>query len=564
MTASGCKWFFYKMRIFRPRLQTPYVCASCTRRIAATFVRPSRNNGATQPAAAAHLSTAQLRPLVQSRTTRSGSIPSQHGSHRYSTTKTSRGHLRVAIIGSGPAGFYTAHRLLSKVQDAVIDMYEQLPVPYGLVRFGVAPDHPEVKNCQDTFEEVAQSSRFNYIGNVRVGHDIELARLKPHYDAILFSYGASEDRKLGIPGEELPGVYSAREFVGWYNGLPEFQDLSPQLQAGEQAVVIGQGNVALDVARILLTPVDALRNTDIPDQAIQILSESKVRSVRVVGRRGPVQAAFTVKEARELMHIPPVAFEPIDPSLYPPDIKKLPRVQKRIAEVLLKGTKLNPHDAPRSWALDFLKAPTAMNTDSSQLASITFKHQQFAPDADPFDKLARVVPTDKETTLEASLAFRSVGYKSTALNGLSELGVLFDSKMGIIPNDIHGRVISPSIGPGNLTAGHVHGLYCAGWVKRGPTGVIASTMQDAFTSADVIAHDWQADVPFLNDASSGSGSTGLGWDGVKEDVIAKGVRPLSWADWKRIDEAERARGKSNGKEREKFGSIKEMLAALDS
>jgi adrenodoxin-NADP+ reductase len=197
--------------------------------------------------------------------------------------------LRVAIIGSGPAGFYTAYRLMNKVQDAVIDMYEQLPVPYGLVRFGVAPDHPEVKNCQSTFEEVALSPRFNYIGNVRVGHDIQLPQLKPHYDAMLFSYGASEDRKLGIPGEDLPGVFSAREFVGWYNGLPQFQGLKPQLLEGDQAVVIGQGNVAMDVARILLTPVDTLRSTDITEQALQTLSESKVRSVRVVGRRGPVQ-----------------------------------------------------------------------------------------------------------------------------------------------------------------------------------------------------------------------------------------------------------------------------------
>jgi adrenodoxin-NADP+ reductase len=184
---------------------------------------------------------------------------------------------------------------MNKKQDAIIDMYEQLPVPYGLVRYGVAPDHPEVKNCQDTFEEVAQSPRFNYIGNVRVGYDIELVKMKPHYDAILFSYGASEDRQLGIPGEDLPGVYSARSFVGWYNALPQFRGLEPNLQAGEQAVVIGQGNVALDVARILLSPVDSLRHTDISEQAIQTLSESRVRSVRVVGRRGPIQVCLLMR-----------------------------------------------------------------------------------------------------------------------------------------------------------------------------------------------------------------------------------------------------------------------------
>ncbi|KAE8853938.1 hypothetical protein HRS9122_00930 [Pyrenophora teres f. teres] len=451
---------------------------------------------------------------------------------------------------------------MNKNKDAVVDMYEQLPVPYGLVRYGVAPDHAEVKNCQDTFEEAAQSPRFNYVGNVRVGHDIELVKMKPHYYAILFSYGASEDRQLGIPGENLPGVYSARSFVAWYNGLPEFKSLNPNLQAGEQAVVIGQGNVALDVARMLLTPVHVLQKTDIAEQAIQTLSESKVHSVRVVGRRGPIQAAFTVKEARELMNLPSVAFEPIDRSLYPADIKKLPRVQKRIGEVLLKGSKTGNQDASKRWALDFMQAPKSMQANHGHLSSLTFTKQQFVPDGDPFDQTTRVMPTNEETSLEASLAFRSVGYKSTALPGLSDIGVPFDEKLGIIPNDMHGRIITPSAGPGNLTAGHVPGLYCAGWVKRGPTGVIASTMQDAFASADTILQDWEQHVPFLNDTSGDHTSTGLGWHGIQKEVEARGVRPLSWTDWKKIDQAERARGKEKGKEREKFQSVEDMLVVL--
>ncbi|KAF3052294.1 NADPH-adrenodoxin reductase [Didymella keratinophila] len=505
-----------------------------------------------------------LRPLKATSNPATKFLSTQRNA--YSTAVPPRKGLRIAIIGSGPAGFYTAHRLLHKVQDAVIDMYEQLPVPYGLVRFGVAPDHPEVKNCQDTFEEVAQSPRFNYIGNVRVGHDIELARMKPHYDAMLFSYGADEDRRLGIPGEDLKGIFSARAFVGWYNGLPQFQNLQPDLQSGEHAVVVGQGNVALDVARILLAPLDHLRKTDITEQAIQTLSESKIKHIRVVGRRGPLQVAFTVKEARELMKIPSVAFHPIDRSFYPAEIKKLPRVQKRTAEVLLKGSTATPEEVDRSWTLDFLRAPASMNADegSSHLSSMTFRKQQFLPDADPIDPSARVQATEEEITVPASLAFRSVGYKSTAIPGLSDLSVPFDSKLGIIPNDIHGRVVSPDLGPGNLTAGHLPGLYCAGWVKRGPTGVIASTMQDAFTSADVIAQDWENDAKFLNDAQGEDKSTHLGWDGVKPEVEAKGVRPLNWADWKRIDEAERARGKAKGKEREKFASVAEMLKALDA
>jgi adrenodoxin-NADP+ reductase len=215
----------------------------------------------------------------------------------------------MAVIGSGPAGFYTAYKVMERIGNAVIDMYEQLPVPFGLVRFGVAPDHPEVKvkerphilrqaltaaqNCQDKFQEVAESPNFNFIGNIGIGSEpgcVPLASIVPHYDAILFAYGASEDRKLGIPGENtLKGIYSARAFVGWYNGLPEYADLAPDLSQGEEAVVIGQGNVALDVARILLSDVDALRKTDITEVSLEALTRNRVKSVRVVGRRGPMQ-----------------------------------------------------------------------------------------------------------------------------------------------------------------------------------------------------------------------------------------------------------------------------------
>lgn len=275
---------------------TPYICARCTRRIAAPSKVITIHNGSKRTfwsPATAHRRSPQHRPFIRAPAHDTRTAPSPRR-HAYSTAVTTRKTPRIAIIGSGPAGFYTAYRLMNKLQDAVIDMYEQLPVPYGLVRFGVAPDHPEVKNCQDTFEDVALSPRFHYVGNVRVGHDIELSKLKPHYDAMLFSYGASEDKQLGIPGEAIQGVFSARAFVGWYNGLPQFQGLKPQLQAGEQAVVIGQGNVAMDVARILLSPVDSLRSTDITDEALQTLSTSRVRSVKVVGRRGPIQVNSSI------------------------------------------------------------------------------------------------------------------------------------------------------------------------------------------------------------------------------------------------------------------------------
>lgn len=273
-------------------LRIPYICANCIRHFGSASRRPdgfAAKNTFQYDRRKAFTSSA-----IQPITLRASQFPSLRSApNNVYSTAASKKPFRIAIIGSGPAGFYTAYRLMNKIQDAVVDMYEQLPVPYGLVRFGVAPDHPEVKNCEEKFEEVAESSRFNYIGNVKVGYDVDLVKMKPHYDAILFSYGASEDRKLGIPGEDLKGVYSAREFVGWYNGLPQFQHLAPDLQAGEQAVVIGQGNVALDVARILLTPVETLRSTDITEQAIQTLSQSRIRSVKVVGRRGPLQVSRT-------------------------------------------------------------------------------------------------------------------------------------------------------------------------------------------------------------------------------------------------------------------------------
>ncbi|PMD23398.1 mitochondrial putative NADPH:adrenodoxin oxidoreductase [Hyaloscypha hepaticicola] len=398
----------------------------------------------------------------------------------------------MAVIGSGPAGFYTAYKVMSKIENSVVDMYEHLPVPFGLVRFGVAPDHPEVKNCQDKFEEVADSPRFNFIGNISIGdHDaaLPLRTLLPHYDAVLFAYGASRDRTLGIPGEDtLKGIYSARAFVGWYNGLPEYSDLAPDLTQGEEAVVIGQGNVALDVARILLQDPNILRSTDITGNAIETLQKSKVKRVRVVGRRGPLQAAFTIKEVRELMKLPPVAFHPVDESLIPEDIKSLPRPTRRIMEVLKKG------------------------------------------------------------------------YKSEGLPGFSELGIPFEDRLGIIPNDHLGRVINDNEGwSESSTAKPIPGMYCAGWVKRGPTGVIASTMEDAFSTAESITMDWYGHLPFLNE---GKGS-GQGWEGVKEEAERRGCRRVSWEDWKRIDAVEKAAGQRKGKEREKFTKVEDMLAVLD-
>ncbi|KAI1948508.1 NADPH-adrenodoxin reductase [Ophidiomyces ophidiicola] len=507
--------------------------------------------------------------------------PRWHSRRTYSShvTQSSR-PFRVAVIGSGPAGFYATYKLMTKIENAFVDMYEQLPVPFGLVRYGVAPDHPEVKNCQEKFTEVAGSSRFNFIGNIDLGTTLPLKALKPHYDAILFSYGASKDKLLGLPGENFCGIYSARAFVGWYNGLPEYRELHPELDRGEEAVVIGQGNVAMDVARVLLTDVDVLRKTDMAEHALEGLSRSKIKRVRVVGRRGPMQGAYTIKELRELIQLPSVSFEPIPEILFPPPptIKSLPRAQKRITQLLAKGSPTNSSSTNKSWSLDFLLSPYSFHASDTQpdhLSYIKFTRNQLDP-SDPFSPTARAMPRlgddgkAMQADIPASVCFRSIGYKSLPLQGFDDLNIPFDVSRGIIPNDGQGRVINsssdPSLSPKDIPT-HLPGLYCAGWVKRGPTGVIASTMTDAFDTAEAIVADWthhlgaSSGAPtFLN--SGEGGATGLGWDGVRGEAEKLGLRPTSWQDWEAIDRVEMERGQAKGKIREKFGCVKEMLDVL--
>jgi adrenodoxin-NADP+ reductase len=427
---------------------------------------------------------------------------------------------------------------MREVQGTRVDMYEQLPVPFGLVRFGVAPDHPEVKNCQDTFEEVAAAPNFEFIGNVNLGSDLKLEVLARHYDAVVFAYGASKDRKLGLPGEDRAHVYSARAFVGWYNGLPEYRHLDPDLRAGDTAVVVGQGNVALDVVRTLLSPLDHLRKTDMTEYALDTLAKSTIKHVRVVGRRGPLQAAFTIKEVRELLHLEDVSFTPIPDDLFPPDLKNLPRPKRRLLELLKKGN--SNTEASKSWSLEFLLAPKELVWADDGLRGVLFSQTKLE---DPESPDSKVTATNETRLIPASTLFRSIGYKSEAIPGLEELGVEFDDRTGTIKHDGEGRILPK--GPQTLP------LYCSGWVKRGPTGVIASTMTDAFQTAEAMVQDWRR--------QKWTTTTKDGWDGVKSE--APNVRPLHWSDWHKIDRAEKAKGAERGKPREKFGQVDDMLAA---
>ena len=466
--------------------------------------------------------------------------------------------LRLAIIGSGPAGFYTARRLMSEVKDVAIDMYEQLPVPFGLVRFGVAPDHPEVKNCQDTFAEMAEDKRFTFIGNIKVGDQLPLRYLVPNYHAIVFAYGASKDRQLGLGAgadDAADNVYSARAFVGWYNGLPEYRHLDPDLTTGDSAVIIGQGNVAMDVARTLLTEVDVLRKTDITGWALERLAQSRLKHVRVVGRRGPLQAAFTIKEVRELMQIPNTHFRPIPKNLFPPDIPSLPRPQKRLMQLLQSPPACGP-EAEKSWGLDFLLSPKSLNRVEGTFTGVNFTRNVLS---DPLSVTSAVRPDSEHktpVTIPASVLFRSIGYQSEPMAEFEGLGVDFDLQKGVISHDGLGRII-PFAGK---KEGPFPRLYCTGWVKRGPTGVIASTMSDAFSTAEVIATDW-ASKP---DSVTLHGYELRGWAGVKNLAQKDGhsLHPIHWQDWKKIDEVERQQGQRRDVVREKLGTVEEMLDVL--
>ncbi|KAF9934360.1 hypothetical protein BGZ67_003869 [Mortierella alpina] len=438
-------------------------------------------------------------------------------------------------------------------------MFEALPVPHGLVRFGVAPDHPEVKNVINTFDEVAENPNFTFIGNTSVGTyvtpgskkaDLEISDLQPHYDAILLSYGAHEDRLLGVPNEQsLKGVMAARSFVGFYNGLPSEQGLDVDLSQSETAVVIGQGNVALDVARILLTPLDELKKTDLTEKTIKILEKSRVKHVHVIGRRGPLEVAFTAKELREMLHLPNTTFH-MDQDLLASEMeragKTLDRPRKRLMGLLEKGIKESKPDQPKSWSLQFLRSPLAFTgtdeSSGSQLKAIELGINRLEGD----NNSRKAVATGAKETLDCGLAFRSIGYKSVGIQG-----VPFDERKGIVPN-MDGKVL-------DAEQNIVPGLYASGWLKRGPIGVIATTMADAYQTADTIIADWTTGKPMLMaDSSPKEGCKAL-----LELLHSKGHRTVSYKDWKKIEQKEFDLGAKVGKPREKFLTVEEMLKVLD-
>lgn len=451
--------------------------------------------------------------------------------------------LRVAVVGSGPSGFYAAEHLQKTQPGIEIDMFDRLPTPYGLVRGGVAPDHPKIKSVTRIYDRIAAQPGFRFLGNVHVGSDLTHAELLSHYDAVLYTVGAQTDRSLGIPGEGLRGSHAATEFVGWYNGHPDFRDFQVDLNV-EAAAVIGVGNVAMDVARILASRTADLAATDLAAHALAALETSRVRTIYVLGRRGPVQAAFTNPELREFGELPDadVIVDPRDLELDALSAAELAAAEDRTAEknmaTLREYAARLSLGRPRRIVLKFLTSPVEI-LGAERVEGIRIVRNQLVDDGRGG---IRAVATDETEVLPVGLVFRSVGYKGVALPGLP-----FDDRAGTIPNAA-GRVLTA---PG--AADTLPGVYVAGWIKRGPSGVIGTNKPCAVESAEQLLADREAGrLP----APSGDRAA------LDAMLAGRGVRVVTFADWRKLDQLETEQGKAAGRPRLKFTRIDEMLEAL--
>ncbi len=448
---------------------------------------------------------------------------------------------RIAIVGSGPSGFYAAEALLGAEEKLTVDMYDRLPTPFGLVRYGVAPDHAKIKNVTKKYEKTASNSSFRFIGNVDVGVDISVEDLRQYYDAILFASGAQMDRHLGIPGEDLKGSHPATEFVAWYNGHPDFSDKKFDL-SHQTAIVIGVGNVAVDVARILAKTKDELKDSDIAQHALDALEASKIRDVHLVGRRGPAQAAFTPQELKELGELEDCDLV-IDRSvldLNPESLEELDepknRNARKIVDMLTKLADRPPgeEEKTRRLFLHFLKSPTQIAGEGKMARAVLETNKLTG---DPGEQ--KSTGTGATETVECGLLFRSVGYRGTAIPG-----VPFHEAWGIIENE-EGRITDDGK--------PVPGLYAAGWIKRGPSGIIGTNKPCSIETVKNLL----ADLPSLEPCSERDVQQLL------DDLAGKGVKVVDYAAWRKIDAAEIARGQAKGKPREKFVTVDDMLKAAD-
>jgi ferredoxin--NADP+ reductase len=439
---------------------------------------------------------------------------------------------RVAIVGAGPAGAFAAAALLRHVGNAEVDLFERLPTPWGLLRGGVAPDHQEIKRLQDTFDRQTLRRGCRFLGNVEVGRDVTHEELTRHYTAVVYATGAQTDKSLGIPGEDLPGSWAATEFVAWYNGHPDYRDLEFDLSC-ERAVVIGNGNVAADVTRLLTRGPDELARTDVADHALEALRRSAIREVVVLGRRGPAQAAFTSAELRELGSL-----EGVDLRVDPAEVELDPLSAEWLAEQgtftarknvqLLREFADRPPriDAPRRIELRFLTSPVEITPEA-----VVVRRNEIVKD----DRgLLRARATDAPAeTIEAGLVLRSVGYQAVPLPG-----VPFDERAFVLPNE-SGRVLDAP------------GVYTVGWIKRGPTGILGTNKRDAEETIACLAEDFRRGA--LSEPEANGPIDGL--------LAERKVGVVNVEGWRAIDGRELEAGRSADRPRVKLASRDELLAA---
>ena len=450
---------------------------------------------------------------------------------------------RVAIVGSGPAAFYSAMELLRHDDPMVsVDMLERLPTPYGLVRGGVAPDHEKIKSVTKIFERAAGHPRFRFFGNVEFGKDIQRLDLLQRYHAVIYAFGSRTDRHLNIIGETLQGSHAATEFVGWYNGHPDYRHHQFDLTS-KRVAIIGMGNVAIDCARILCQDPENLAKTDIAQHALEALRQSEVEEVFLIGRRGPVQAAFTPAEVRELLHLPKV-----DAVMRASDLE-LDEHSKEELSKASRNTKLNMeilqqiHDQgdrgnPRKLHLCFLISPTKIE-GSERVKGLELVHNEIVKEGG----VLRAKATDEVMHLNVDMVFRSIGYMGEAIPGLP-----FDDRRGTLPND-QGQLLD------GVDGKLLNQEYTAGWIKRGPSGVIGTNKQDATETVSRLKKNWQ---------TSPTPQPKLVQHDLLDLLNEKQIQFVSFEDWKKLDKFEIEQGQQNGKSRHKICEVQEMLDLIRS
>jgi len=458
-----------------------------------------------------------------------------------SVTRTPERPLRVAVIGAGPAGFFAADALVKQKDVAVsVDLFDRLPTPFGLVRYGVAPDHQKIKSVTRLYQKTLDDPRVRFFGHVCFGKDFTHAEVRRFYDAVIYTVGAPSDRNLGIPGERLQGSLSATEFVAWYNGHPDYVNLNPDLSV-EGVAVVGMGNVAVDVTRILAKAADELRETDIADHALEVLAKSRVRDIYMLGRRGPAQGKFTTKELRELGELKnaDVVVDPGDLELDPVSEASLsdePAVAKNV-EVLRDFAARAPSGKPRRVHIKFFASPVEI-LGEHKVEGLRVERNELRER----EGSLTAVGTGETEVLPVGMVLRSVGYRGVALPD-----VPFDEKRCVIPNRA-GRVTE---GPGGEV---VPGEYVAGWIKRGPTGVIGTNKADAMESVRNLLED----APSLPRVDAKDADEGA----VEAFLRAKGVAVFSFENWLELDALEVAAGEAQGRPRVKLTRLEEMLRRI--